>query len=150
MQLKARAVGLEAEDYLNDKAPEEPDDQSYRRIPVSKYDLQRFASEGEYELSEETADSLVLNEYVLLVTDEGKTMPARLYSECLLLRQARAAGKLKSSWWNSHPAKKPGTAVFSRCFNGRLDFAYHLLWESGYGENTAFYRCRDSSNNDCE
>ncbi len=35
MQLKARAVGLGAEDYLNDKATEEPDEQSYRRIPVS-------------------------------------------------------------------------------------------------------------------
>ena len=39
MQLKARAVGLESEDYLNDKAAEEPDEQSYHRIPVSKYDL---------------------------------------------------------------------------------------------------------------
>ena len=50
MQLKARAVGIEAEDYLNDKAPEEPDYQSYRKLVVSKYDLQRFASEGEFEL----------------------------------------------------------------------------------------------------
>ena len=39
MQLKARALGLESEDYLNDKAAEEPDEQSYHRIPVSKYDL---------------------------------------------------------------------------------------------------------------
>jgi PhoH-like ATPase len=44
MQLKARAVGIEAEDYFNDKAPEEPDFQSYRKLKVSKYDLQRFAS----------------------------------------------------------------------------------------------------------
>lgn len=69
------------EDYLNDKATEEPDYQSYRRIQVSKYDPQRFAFEGEFELSEEFAKNLVLNEYVLLVADEGKTMPARLYSE---------------------------------------------------------------------
>ena len=34
MQLKARAVGLESEEYLNDKAAEEPDEQSYHRIPV--------------------------------------------------------------------------------------------------------------------
>lgn len=87
MQLKARAVGLEAEDYLNDKATEEPDDQSYRRIPVSKYDPQRFASEGEFELSEEFAKNLVLNEYVLLVADEGKTMRARLYSERTLCKR---------------------------------------------------------------
>lgn len=58
MQLKALAVGLESEDYLNDKAVEEPDEQSYHRIPVSKYDLQRFASEGEFELSEEVAKKI--------------------------------------------------------------------------------------------
>lgn len=81
LQLKARAVGLEAEDYLNDKAPEEPDDQSYRRIQVSKYDLQRFASEGAFEIEEKIAETLALNEYVLLETEEGKTMPARLYAE---------------------------------------------------------------------
>ncbi len=84
MQLKARAVGLEAEDYLNDKAPEEPEDQSYRRIGVSKYDLQRFASEGEFALSEDEGASLALNEYALLETEEGKTMPARHYGDGLV------------------------------------------------------------------
>ncbi len=84
MQLKARAVGLEAEDYLNDKAPEEPERESYRRISVSKYDLQRFASEGEFEVDESLAQRLELNEYALLETEEGKTMPARVYSEGLL------------------------------------------------------------------
>ncbi len=88
MQLKARAVGLEAEDYLNDKASEEPEDQSYRRIPVSKYDLQRFASEGAFELDPEIAENLALNEYVLLVTEEEKTMPARLYAEGVLRKLA--------------------------------------------------------------
>ena len=95
MQLKARAVGLESEDYLNDKAVEEPDEQSYHRIPVSKYDLQRFASEGEFELSEEVAKKLVLNEYVLLFTEEGKTMPARLYNE-KVLRKLSVPNMLKA------------------------------------------------------
>ena len=81
VQLKARAVGLEAEDYLNDKAPVEPEFQSYRRIKVSKYELQRFASEGEFELDPETGLSLYVNEYVLLESEEGKTMPARNYGD---------------------------------------------------------------------
>src|SRR5690606_12420917 len=70
VQLKARAVGLESEDYLNDKVPEPVDEASYREIPVSIYELQRFCSEGEFELSEELAHPMYLNEYVLLRSDE--------------------------------------------------------------------------------
>lgn len=84
VQLKARAVGLESEDYLNDKAPEEPEFQSFRRISVSKYELQRFASEGAFDLPEDQAEALFVNEYVLLVSEEGKTMPARHYGDGVL------------------------------------------------------------------
>ena len=79
VQLKARAVGLESQDYLNDKVPEDPDDGSYQRVSLSGYELQRFASEGELGLSPALADPLALNEYVLLVSPEGKTMPARYF-----------------------------------------------------------------------
>ncbi len=84
VQLKARAVGLESEDYLNDKAPEEPEYESYRRIVVSKYELQRYASEGEFDLGEEMAEKLFVNEYVLLSSEEGKTIPARHYGDGVL------------------------------------------------------------------
>jgi PhoH-like ATPase len=79
--LKARAVGLEAEDYLNDKVAQVDDEGDYREIEVTIYELQRFCSEGEFTLEEETARTLVLNEYVLLRSTEGKTMPARYYGE---------------------------------------------------------------------
>lgn len=81
VQLKARAVGLESEDYLNDKVPEPVDEASYAEIPLSIYELQRFCSEGEFELPEEIAESLYVNEYVLLRSSEGKTMPARYYGD---------------------------------------------------------------------
>ncbi len=77
VQLKARAVGLESEDYLNDKVPEATEEASYREIPVTIYELQRFCSEGAFELDQEAAKELFLNEYVLLRSAEGKTMPAR-------------------------------------------------------------------------
>ena len=77
VQLKARAVGLESEDYLNDKVPEPVDEASYREIPLNVYELQRFCSEGAFQLDEESARPLYLNEYVLLRSVEGKTMPAR-------------------------------------------------------------------------
>jgi PhoH-like ATPase len=79
VQLKARAVGLESQDYLNDKVPEDPDEGSYQRLPLSGYELQRFASEGELGLPAALTDSLALNEYVLLASPEGKTMPARYH-----------------------------------------------------------------------
>ncbi len=84
VQLKARAVGLESEDYLNDKAPEEPEFRSYRKLEVSKYELQRFASEGLFELENYKEIKLFVNEYVLLVSDEGKTIPARHYGDGVL------------------------------------------------------------------
>ncbi|MCX6936717.1 MAG: PhoH family protein [Verrucomicrobia bacterium] len=79
--LKARAVGLEAQDYLNDKVASVDDEGDYREVEVTIYELQRFASEGEFTLEDETAKTLTLNEYVLLRSTEGKTMPARYYGE---------------------------------------------------------------------
>ena len=86
VQLKARAVGLESEDYLNDKVPEDMEEASYREIPVSIYELQRFCSEGRFELDSKAARPLTLNEYVLLRSDEGKTMPARYYGDDVVQR----------------------------------------------------------------
>ncbi len=79
MQLKACAVGLEAQDYLNDKVPEAPDTDSYPTLNLDVYEMQRFCSEGQLELSGEIAKRLYLNEYVLLMTPEGKTMPGRYF-----------------------------------------------------------------------
>ena len=84
--LKARAVGLESQDYLNDKVPEANDEDAYREIPVTIYEIQRFCSEGEFSLGDADALGLYLNEYVLLRSDEGKTMPARYYGEGLVKR----------------------------------------------------------------
>lgn len=86
VQLKARAVGLESEDYLNDKVPEVDEEASYREIPLSIYDLQGFCSEGSFEIEGAIAKRLYQNEYVLLRSDEGKTMPARYYGDGVVRR----------------------------------------------------------------
>src|SRR5882672_5715844 len=86
VQLKARAVGLEAEDYLNDKVPEAPDDDSYPTLALDVYEMQRFCSEGELELAPEVVERLYLNEYILLMTPEGKTMPGRYYGKGVVRR----------------------------------------------------------------
>lgn len=86
VQLKARAVGLEAQDYLNDKVAAVDDEASYREIPLNVYEMQRFCSEGAFEIGEDPARSLYLNDYVLLRSDEGKTMPARYYGDGVVRR----------------------------------------------------------------
>ncbi len=86
VQLKARAVGLESQDYLNDKVPEDVEEASYREIGLSIYELQRFCSEGKFELDTKSAKHLYLNEYVLLRSDEGKTMPARYFGDGMVHR----------------------------------------------------------------
>ena len=81
MHLKALAVGLRCEDYLNDKV-EARDVESYdlRCIEVHPHELQRFASSGEIEITDARLSGVVVNEYVLLRAGERKTMPARLFS----------------------------------------------------------------------
>lgn len=81
MQLKGLAVGLQCEDYLNDKV-EAKDVESYelRCIEVHPHELQRFASSGELQLEDDRIAGLAYNEYVLLRADERKTMPARFFA----------------------------------------------------------------------
>lgn len=86
VQLKARAVGLESEDYLNDKVPQADEEASYSEVALNIYELQRFCSEGAYEVPSAIAKRLYTNEYVLLRSDEGKTMPARYYGDGLVRR----------------------------------------------------------------
>lgn len=88
VQLKARAVGLESEDYLNDKVPQLDEEAPYQEVAVSIYELQRFCSEGEFDLvsDSELLPKLEINEYVLLRSDEGKTMPARYYGNGIVRR----------------------------------------------------------------
>lgn len=89
MQLKARAAGLQCEDYLNDKVdPREVEDYEMRRIEVDATELQRFASSGCLELESERRKEVVLNQYVLLQVNSKQTIPARLDSNSVFVRLA--------------------------------------------------------------
>jgi len=87
MHLKALAVGLRCEDYLNDKV-EARDVESYelRCIDVHPHEMQRFASSGELALTDGRLTGVVINEYVLLRAGDRKTMPARLFADGRLKR----------------------------------------------------------------
>ncbi len=87
MQLKARAVGIECQDYLNDKVDaREVSSYDVRRIEVDGSELQRFASSGELAVDEDRLAGMALNEYVLLEAGEKQTMPARFAAGGRLVR----------------------------------------------------------------
>lgn len=89
MQLKALAIGLEVQDYLNDKV-EARDVENYelRAIEVHPHEIQRFASSGNLDLRGPRSAGLALNEYVLLRDTNGKTMPGRIHRDGLCRRLA--------------------------------------------------------------
>jgi PhoH-like ATPase len=78
MQLKALAMGLQAQDYENDKV-EVKDVEGYgqRTIEVDPHSMQRFASSRELTLEGKIAGTLYPNEYVFLSAGDLKVMPAR-------------------------------------------------------------------------
>jgi len=79
MQLKARAVGIECQDYLNDKVDaREVSNYDVCRVELDPSELHRFASTGELAISEERLHGIAVNEYVLLGAGEKQTIPARL------------------------------------------------------------------------
>lgn len=102
MQLKARAVGIECEDYLHDKVePREVANFDIARVEVSAHELQRFASSGRLTLAESRCAGMVVNDYALLCAGEKATMPAKLGTarefvrlqhtpECIKVGQGRA------------------------------------------------------------
>ena len=87
MQLKARSVGIQCEDYLNDKVdPVEISSYDLKLVDVDPMELQRFASSGELKMEPSRRSNIVLNQYVLLKAGEKQTMPARLDADGTFMR----------------------------------------------------------------
>ncbi len=87
MQLKARAVGIECQDYLNDKVDaREVSNYEVRRIEVDASELQRFASTGELRLEVDRLHGVAINEYLVLGAGDKQTIPARFAATGRLVR----------------------------------------------------------------
>jgi len=96
MQLKARAVGIECEDYLHDKVePREVSNFEIARLDVSPHELQRFASSGKITLSAARLGDVVSNDYVLLMAGEKTSMPAKVNSQGELVRLLHTPESIK-------------------------------------------------------
>ncbi len=82
MQLKARAVGIECEDYLHDKVePREVSNFDIARIEISGHELQRFSSSGRLSLAASRVSGIFTNDYVLLTAGEKNAMPAKMNAQ---------------------------------------------------------------------
>lgn len=83
MLLKAMALELRAEDYLNDKVDEKfgDEDDFYPSIEVSRHEMQRFGSEGGITFSAERLNGMAVNEYALLQAEDGSVFPSRYEGE---------------------------------------------------------------------
>lgn len=87
MQLKARAAGIECQDYLNDKVDaREVSNYEVLRVEVTSDELQRFASSGEVAITPERIAGISINEYVLLGAGEKQTIPARFRADGRFVR----------------------------------------------------------------
>ncbi|MGA0846203.1 MAG: PhoH family protein, partial [Luteolibacter sp.] len=87
MQLKARAVGIQCQDYLNDKVDaREVSNYDVHRIEVEVGELQRFASSGSLQIDPSRVSGVAVNGYVLLEAGEKQTMPARMVAEGCFVR----------------------------------------------------------------
>ena len=87
MQLKALAIGLTCEDYLNDKvAVKDAEGYEIRTITVEAHELQRFGSSRSLDLPVERTGPMEINEYVLLTATGSKQMPARHLSNGQFVR----------------------------------------------------------------
>lgn len=82
LQLKAHALGVPCEDYLNDKVESEnasvPGPQL---LEIEPNELQRFASSGMIDLAARHLPPMGTNEYALFRAGEKRTMPARALGE---------------------------------------------------------------------
>jgi PhoH-like ATPase len=87
LQLKARALGLEAQDYKTDRVEDDQDIrrtqkqsgvEDYKHLQLPGRRVQAFASEGHIELPEE-AQNFITNEYLIVGSSDshGHGVPAR-------------------------------------------------------------------------
>jgi PhoH-like ATPase len=96
MQLKARAVGIECEDYLHDKVEQrEVSNFDIARIDVSSHELQRFASSGRLSVPGNRLGDVMTNDYVLLMSGDKTSMPAKMNAQGELVRLMQTPESIK-------------------------------------------------------
>lgn len=113
MQLKARAVGIECEDYLHDKVePREVANFDIARVEVTPHELQRFASSGKLTVADSRLPNMVVNDYALLSAGDKATMPAKLSASGEFVRLHHTPESLKVGQGRAIKPMNLGQACF--------------------------------------
>lgn len=87
MSLKARAVGIDCQDYLNDKVEvREVSNFELACIQVTPQELQVFATTGGIDFSDGRLEGIAINEYVLLTAGDKHRLPGRRQAGAGLVR----------------------------------------------------------------
>ena len=81
MALKAKALGIEVEDYRNDRVESDEIEDDYATVQLSMPARKEFAEQARVRLDSLTNGDLYLNEYVILATPDGWKEPARFIGE---------------------------------------------------------------------
>ena len=81
MALKAKAIGLEVQDYRNDRVESDEIEDDYASVQLSTPARKEFAEQARVRLDSLTNGDLYLNEYVILTTPDGWREPARYIGE---------------------------------------------------------------------
>ncbi len=81
MALKAKALGLEVQDYRNDRVDTDEMDDDYAVVQLSAPAMAEFRETGRLRLDSLTNGDLYLNEYVILSAEGGWSEPARFVGD---------------------------------------------------------------------
>lgn len=98
MRVKAEAMGLEAEDYENQKFSFESMYRGIRRIELSKHDIDSFYKDGRVTVSE---SDLGPNEYCIMTASAEQSSAVGKYDA--VSRQIVSLLKLSTNLWGIHP-----------------------------------------------
>lgn len=81
MALKAKALGIEVQDYRNDRVESDEIEDDYATVQLSMPARKEFAEQARVRLDSLTNGDLYLNEYVILATPDGWKEPARFVGD---------------------------------------------------------------------
>lgn len=98
MRVKAEAIGIEAEDYENLKVSYERMYRGYRKLSVSKRDIDFFYKDGYLQLAEDL--NFLPNEYCILTSPELSSAVCKFNSQSKRLEPLL---KLTRDIWGIHP-----------------------------------------------
>lgn len=81
MALKAKAMGIECQDYRNDRVESDEVEDDYASVQLSNAARKEFYERGSVVLDSLSNGELFMNEYVILTTPDGWKEPARFVGE---------------------------------------------------------------------